>query len=911
LSERVDIDPKKISVILYNGGKNEWDDKTKQITAMYEAFMHGRSTGYNIYFRGGKQKYFYAQDRVKILDYLKTIPIENAEVIVEKSIIDAIRVDQFEGGYYRVYTGDKDFLTKQIRFESNKYKKIYQYFSELADKGLLIAEEKSPLYYLSKNFKRITSNQNSCLFDYLKGRYQKTENQHHIILPFSFNQSQRAAIENALGNNISIVEGPPGTGKTQTILNLIANIMANGYTCAVVSNNNTAIQNVYDKLTEEKLAFFVASLGSRERIAAFFSSATENELATFLNGDFKPLPQGIPSRIDQLGSILKQVQETENEVAQKRGELIEFEKEFEHLKTDLPNGYQIKSSLKSEEYLKLKIELESGKPLGIFARFRIMRKFKTQVGRKDNTILLDAAERLFYIAKIRGIKKLIIEKDKYLRKTKASELIKELQDLSRQVFTDLLNQRYINSDKTLFTSESYKSNFDNFVKRYPVLLSTSHSLLNNVGKSLLLDYLIIDEASQGDLLSSILAISCAKNLIVVGDSKQLQQIEDESLIPYSRELSKKYEIAPCFQYESNSILRSVKTAIPDIPTTLLKEHYRCAPDIIGFCNKMFYDNQLIAMTKNDGIHLNVIKTVPGNHARKNPNGSGQYNEREIDEIVDLLHGASSKDTGVITPFRCQADLIRERFKDTGIEADTVHKYQGRQKKEVILSFVVNSLDKSDVATENRLYDFVTNKELLNVAISRGIKKVTIVVSDKVYHSSHNVIKDLIDYIEYLYGDSVTRESTIISIFDNLYIEHRDALIAQYRKKSQIHYTELLMNQLIYDVLKSYRGISFTMHARVGKLITDLSGLDEEEKRYITHPWTHVDFLFYNSISKKPLFALEVDGIRHHEQNIEQSVRDAIKNKAFEQCGIQLYRFKTNESGEDHRLKSILNQYGHY
>jgi hypothetical protein len=112
------------------------------------------------------------------------------------------------------------------------------------------------------------------------------------------------------------------------------------------------------------------------------------------------------------------------------------------------------------------------------------------------------------------------------------------------------------------------------------------------------------------------------------------------------------------------------------------------------------------------------------------------------------------------------------------------------------------------------------------------------------------------------------------------------------------------------MLKNYRGISFTMHARVGKLITDLSGLDEEEKRYITHPWTHVDFLFYNSISKKPLFAIEVDGVRHHEQNIEQSVRDTIKNKAFEQFGIPLYRFKTNESGEDQRLKSILSQYGH-
>ncbi|WP_278286707.1 AAA domain-containing protein, partial [Clostridium sp. LS] len=34
----------------------------------------------------------------------------------------------------------------------------------------------------------------------------------------------------------------------------------------------------------------------------------------------------------------------------------------------------------------------------------------------------------------------------------------------------------------------------------------------------------------------------------------------------------------------------------DVPKTLLKEHYRCHPKIIDFCNKKFYDNQLIILT---------------------------------------------------------------------------------------------------------------------------------------------------------------------------------------------------------------------------------------------------------------------------------------------------------------------------
>ena len=70
-------------------------------------------------------------------------------------------------------------------------------------------------------------------------------------------------MKNALENQISVIQGPPGTGKTQTILNIIANILMRGQTVQIVSNNNAAIDNVYEKLASPQynLSFIAASLG--------------------------------------------------------------------------------------------------------------------------------------------------------------------------------------------------------------------------------------------------------------------------------------------------------------------------------------------------------------------------------------------------------------------------------------------------------------------------------------------------------------------------------------------------------------------------------------------------------------------------------------------------------------------------
>ena len=90
-----------------------------------------------------------------------------------------------------------------------------------------------------------------------------------LIMPFRANIDQRNAIHAALTHQISVIDGPPGTGKTQTILNLIATLVTQGKTVGVVAGANSAVDNMVDKLTEEGYGFLVANLGNTERVKEF------------------------------------------------------------------------------------------------------------------------------------------------------------------------------------------------------------------------------------------------------------------------------------------------------------------------------------------------------------------------------------------------------------------------------------------------------------------------------------------------------------------------------------------------------------------------------------------------------------------------------------------------------------------
>lgn len=66
----------------------------------------------------------------------------------------------------------------------------------------------------------------------------------------TFNESQKVAIQSVLNNSITVLQGPPGSGKTSTIYEIILQLLdnLNTYPILVVAASNIAIDNIAEKL---------------------------------------------------------------------------------------------------------------------------------------------------------------------------------------------------------------------------------------------------------------------------------------------------------------------------------------------------------------------------------------------------------------------------------------------------------------------------------------------------------------------------------------------------------------------------------------------------------------------------------------------------------------------------------------
>lgn len=89
--------------------------------------------------------------------------------------------------------------------------------------------------------------------------------------------SQRAAIATALRGSSLVIDGPPGTGKSQTIANLIGAFLHKKQTVLFVSEKAAALEVVRDRLKEAGLADYVLELHShkatRKEVAAALGDA--------------------------------------------------------------------------------------------------------------------------------------------------------------------------------------------------------------------------------------------------------------------------------------------------------------------------------------------------------------------------------------------------------------------------------------------------------------------------------------------------------------------------------------------------------------------------------------------------------------------------------------------------------------
>lgn len=782
---------------------------------------------------------------------------------------------------------------------------VFNYLKQIAKTVGLINDK--GVNSLARNYEKITKiPKDSVLSYFLNGNLPSPIKQtiEPTFFPFGFNLSQKNAVNTAFTKKLSAIEGPPGTGKTQTILNIIANAILNNQSVAVVSNNNSAIENVYEKLEKSGIGFIAATLGNSQNIREFIDLQNEiPDLSAFKLPDAQltKLKEKTTTLISQLSENL----DKKNELATLQLEIENIKTEFEHFKETykgLTNkDVKLKRNISSDKILELWISLERleerNRKINFIRRFI----YRLKYGLHDQTFYDKTLDEMILICQLKYYSTKIYEQThridylkRRLKKFSFDSKMEEYTNMSMQLLKAKLYKRFSQQKRKKYTPSELRHRSNDFIKDYPVVMSTTYSLKQSLSYDFLYDYVIIDEASQVDLATGALALSCAKRAVIVGDTMQLPNIVDAEMKLKTDMIFDAYKLDKAYRYSDHSLLSALLELLPNIPKTLLREHYRCHPKIIEFCNRKFYDNQLIIHTKHtkDRTPLVVYKTSQGNHARE------RMNQRQIDVIQQEIipnENLEEVDLGIVSPYRNQTNALQNTFKGTSIKADTVDKFQGRENDVIILSTV-----------DNEITDFTDNPNRLNVAISRAIEQLILVVNGNEFEKDNN-ISDLINYIEYNNFSIV--QSELNSIFDLLYKgyeEKRMKIIGKSGKVSKFD-SENLMYSLIKQVLSDEKLLKYDvlLHFPIRQLIRDFSKLDEQEIKYASNPLTHLDFLIYNKLSKTAVLAIEVDGYEFHKQGTRQAERDKMKDEILRKYNLPMLRFKTNESGEKEKLKSKL------
>lgn len=876
---------------------------------------------WDVKFKKGK-KYSYIFSNVEILinpvvlnPNMYRISIEGREFFNVMSIYEFRSKNNsywhicFDNGCEKDYRRSDLHIVESCLTQSQS-SNVFEYIKQIA--GLSnIRNEETGEKLLSKMFDKISFvGSDVALAKYLNPsslQGKRTGCKYVPIFPFGCNNSQYTAVKNAMENQISVIQGPPGTGKTQTILNIIANVLMQGKTVQIVSNNNSAIENVYEKLSSPRynVGFVVAALGSSKNKKLFVEhqDATYPDFSSWkTQEDSSVLQNGIA----ELSSQLKNVFDKQEKLACLRQELSQLVTEQNHFNQYIEesevhiDSIKFKKKLSSKQWMLLwqECQLISEEKTTIGFWFKIKALFKYGVTnwgiyKQDISKAITTFQAMFYRAKQSELSVEIADIEKYLNSVNKN-LLEELCNQSMVVLKDKLARKYEgNSSRKIFSEDDLWKNSYDVLAEYPVILSTTFSSRNSLNLNVVYDYLIMDEASQVDIATGALALSCAKNVVIVGDTKQLPNVVTNDIKTQAKSIFDDFNVSEGYQY-TNSFLQSILDVMPNVTQTLLREHYRCHPKIINFCNPKFYHGELIIMTTDKGEDdvLSVVKTVVGNHVRNH------YSQRQIDVIKNEIipkYVSNPEETGIIAPYKNQVEALRKEI--TGIDAATVHKFQGKEKENIIISTV-----------DDEISDFADDPYLINVAVSRAKKKLMLVVTGNEQTKERN-ITELIDYIQY--NNFEVADSKIYSIFDYLYKQYtkeRQVYLQKHKKVSKYD-SENLMYSLIEDIIcaNKYSSLDVVCNFPLNMLIKNPELLNEQECRYALNPATHLDYLIYNRIGKKPVLAIEVDGYSYHKEDTIQASRDLLKNHIMELYEIPLLRFKTNGSGEKDKIVEMLDK----
>ncbi|WP_033196873.1 TM0106 family RecB-like putative nuclease [Agromyces italicus] len=241
-----------------------------------------------------------------------------------------------------------------------------------------------------------------------------------------------------------------------------------------------------------------------------------------------------------------------------------------------------------------------------------------------------------------------------------------------------------------------------------------------------LDLLVIDEAGQFSLASTIAVSVSAERLLLLGDPQQLPQVS-QALHPEPVDASALGWVA-----DGHDVL-------PAEYGYFLAESRRMHPAVAGPVSRLSYEGELrshpVAEHRSlDGVAPGVT-AVPVLH-----DGNSTYSPEEAESVVHLVRSLvgrtwrdaadsstvpiaaaprplEQRDLIVVTPYNAQLATVREALDTAGfteVPVGTVDKFQGQEAVVAIVSLAASSAHSAP-----RGLEFLLLKNRLNVAISRA------------------------------------------------------------------------------------------------------------------------------------------------------------------------------------------------
>ena len=244
------------------------------------------------------------------------------------------------------------------------------------------------------------------------------------------------------------------------------------------------------------------------------------------------------------------------------------------------------------------------------------------------------------------------------------------------------------------------------------------------------DLVVIDEASHVDQPLAAPALLRGKRVVIGGDPRQLrhvsfvgeQAVREALTAEGTVSLADRLDVPKVSLFDAGAVAAGVHW---------LTEHHRCAPHLIGFAATRFYEGRIALLTTHPLIA--DVDCIDVEHVEGVRDDKG-VNEAEVEAVLAHLRrriAAGVRSIGVVTPFRAQADALEQALLDRlsldeittgGVRVGTVHGVQGSEFDEVVISLALTDADRQAA------WRFANDRNLLAVLTTRARRLVHVVTS---------------------------------------------------------------------------------------------------------------------------------------------------------------------------------------